>query len=158
MAACLCLAVGVAWHEGDLYVSSLDRIVKLPAIDRKTRFQIEDAFEHLLYRRDACAHGRLPAQLGFQVRRGTQVVGMCMGFQNPVHLQALTAHKLNHLVSRSGAGTPRLGVKVQHRIDDGACRARFLKNHISHRPSNWVKNAVNLGTYLGIRHGECLLN
>ena len=132
-----------------------DQMVKLAAIDRKVRLQVEDAFEDFLHRRDVGANGRFATQAGFQVGGSAQVVGVGVGFQNPSHLQAMAKHIVHHFVCGGRAGAARLGVVVEHRIDDGAGIALLGMNHIGHRPGARVKNAVNHGLdrcWVGLVH------
>ena len=68
----------------------------------------------------------------------------------------LAFDEVNHLVGTGLAGAAGLGVVVQHRVDDGAGRARPLVDHIGHGPGGGVKNAVNQGTEGGGRHGKLL--
>jgi len=85
------------------------------------------------------------AQVMLDVRRCAQVVGMGMGLHDPLDPQIVGFDEFNDLVSGVVAGTPRLGVVVHNRADDGASRPRFLVNHIGNRPGGEVKNALDLG-------------
>ena len=132
-------------------------MVELRTVAGKSRLQIKDAFENFLHGGDVLADCRLATQLGFQVGRGTEVVRMRMGFQNPGGLQIVFTHIRNHFVRRVVSGPAGMGVVVQHRIDDGAGRARPLVHHVGHRPSGFVKNSVHLGfERIGGHSGELL--
>ncbi len=121
------------------------QMVKLRAVQLEAGFHVEDALEHFLHAADVVANRGFAAQVLLQIRRGAQVVGMGMGFHNPLDLQIIGFDKFDNFVSRLVAGAARLGVVVQHRVDDGASRAWFFVNHIGDGPGGGVKNAMDLG-------------
>ncbi len=59
---------------------------------------IEDATERGLHLLDVLADGDFAAHLFLQPDRSGQMVGMGVGFQNPLHLQLMLAHKIHDLL------------------------------------------------------------
>ena len=47
------------------------------------------------------------------------MVGVSMGFKNPLHCQILRLEVSQDLIGRRGAGAPRLEVVIQYRVNDG---------------------------------------
>jgi hypothetical protein len=63
------------------------QMVELRAVQLEAGFHVEDAFEHFLHAADVVTNGGLAAHVLLQIRRCGQVVGMGMGFQNPLDRQ-----------------------------------------------------------------------
>jgi len=76
--------------------------------------QVEDAFEHVLHVGDGGPYRNAAAQVLAQVVRCREVVGMGMGFQNPLHAQTLLFDKCHQRICRIGAGAASLGVVVEY--------------------------------------------
>ena len=131
-------------------------MVELGTVGVEAGLHVEDAFEHALHQCDVVADTGFAAELRFQVGRSGQVVGVGVGFQNPGHGELLAFDEGNYLVGAGVAGAAGLGVVVQHRVDDGAGRARLLVHHVGHSPGGGVKNSVNQGVGGGGRHGKLL--
>ncbi len=70
-----------------------EQVIELRAVDAEFRLQIEQGLEHALHLADRLADGDLAAQFAAQIRRGGQVIGVGVGFQQPLHLQAVLAHE-----------------------------------------------------------------
>ena len=119
---------------------------------------VEDVFEDTLHQGDVVTDAGFAAELGLQVGRSGQVVGVGVGFQNPGHGELLAFDEVNHFVGAGVAGAAGLGVVVQHRVDDGAVRARALVHNVGHGPGGGVKNAVNQGLGCGAGHGKLLFS
>ena len=60
------------------------------------------------------------AQALAQVGGGGQVIGMGMGFQQPVHHKPLLLDVSENAIGRPGIGARGFRVIAEHRIDDGA--------------------------------------
>ena len=97
---------GVAGHRQRLRLQGANRkgvavfkqVVELAAVGSEFRLQMEDALEHVLHLGDLAADGNFAAQVLAQIGRRREVVGMGMGFQNPVHRQVLLAHESDQLI------------------------------------------------------------
>ena len=133
-------------------------MIELGAVGLKTGLQVEDSLEYVLNVGDVVADGRLAAKGLLEVGRRAQVIGVGVGFQDPGHVQAVGIDVGDDPVGRVGPGAARLGVVVQHGVNDGACRPWPLVDHVGHRPGGLVKNAVHvrLGERLGRRLGHRL--
>ncbi len=59
------------------------------------------------------------------------MVGVHMGFQQPVHGQVLGAHEVHQLLRAGVAGVPGGGVIVEHRIHQRAASTLRVDNHIA---------------------------
>ncbi|MNE95740.1 hypothetical protein D3C80_1938720 [compost metagenome] len=62
------------------------QVIELRTVDTELRLKVEQTLEHPLNLADGFADRDLATQLVAQVRRGGQVIGMGMGFQQPLHL------------------------------------------------------------------------
>ena len=65
----------------------LEQVVKLAAIGVEFGLQVEDGLEYGLHIGNRRANGDLAAQVFAQVVGRRQVVGMGVGFENPLHGQ-----------------------------------------------------------------------
>ncbi len=87
-----------------------------------------------------------------QVGRGGKVVGVDMGFDNPLHPQAFAADIGDDLIRRAHIGTARRVVEIKDGIDDGAGIACRVPHHITEGVGRFVKEMLNdrigHGTYL----------
>ena len=95
------------------------QVAELGAVELELRLEVEDLLEHALHGADAFADGDGSAQLPLQVGRGGKVVGVGVGFQQPLGAQAVLAHIGDDAVGALSGGAARFGIVVQHRIDDG---------------------------------------
>ena len=134
----------------------LQQDIELRAVHTEFGLEIEDALEHFLHPGDLVADTDLSSELLPQVGRRTQVVGMCMGLQDPLYLQALRHHVVDHLVRRGGAGAAGLGVVIQHRVNNRRSRAQAAMNNIGHCPCGRVKDAVYMGLKREVGHASLL--
>ena len=87
---------------------------------------------------------------------GQGYVGLTISAFAAEYFEVVGFDKFNDFVRRVVARAARLGVVVQHRINDGASRSWFLVNHIGDGPGGGVKNAVDLGLVAGCAHRELL--
>ena len=135
------LAGQVAQRNG---LTFLKEVVELRAVVLEARLQVEHVLEYALHLGDVGTNADLSTELASQVGCGREVVGVGMGLQNPLRLQAVGAHVVDHLVGTSVVGTARLRVVVEHRIDDRAVAARAAVNDVGHRPGGWIEHAMHL--------------
>ena len=105
-------------------------MVELTAVGGEVRPGIEDAGEHFLDVGDMRADCGLAAERLLEIGRGGQVIGMGVGFQNPVDGQLLLADIGNDGIRRFGGGAARLGVEVQDRIDNRAVVAAWFADDV----------------------------
>ncbi|MNE20894.1 hypothetical protein D3C80_1140370 [compost metagenome] len=73
-----------------------------------------------------------------------QVVGVGVGFQHPLQLQATLAHGLQHPVYRAGRGARRRRIIVQHRVDDGRGARGGIRHQIGHGVGRGIEEADNV--------------
>ncbi|MNL43742.1 hypothetical protein D3C87_1662690 [compost metagenome] len=118
-------------------------MVELRPVEPKLRLQVKKRLEDPLYVADVLAYCCLATQVSLQVRRGRQVVGMRVRLENPLDSQSMRAHKRNNLISTCRRCPTRLGVVVQHRVDDGALGAPLLKDHVRHSPGRRVEERLD---------------
>ncbi|MNV89284.1 hypothetical protein D3C71_1835670 [compost metagenome] len=78
--------------------------IELTAITGEAGFSVEQVTEHLLHLSDVSADGCVPTELFLQIRRCRKMIGMDMGFQDPLHLRAQGFYPGNQTVGRGGAG------------------------------------------------------
>jgi len=112
--------------------------VELAAVGQEAALEVEDAAEHLLHRADVRADGDLPAQVVADVLRAREVVGMGVGFQDPLHLPALGAHVVDDAVGRGAGQRAGFGLEIQHRVDHRDLAAGGVGQHIAHRAGDVV--------------------
>ncbi len=97
-----------------------EEVVKLRAVVLEARLQVMNLLEYALYLDDVGPHTNFSIELVPQVRRGREVNGVGMVLQNPLRLQAVGEHLVDHLVGTSVVRTGRLRVVVEYRIDGRA--------------------------------------
>lgn len=129
-------------HGKDLVIGK--QMVKLAAVRGEPLFGVEYALEMALHVRDPGANADAPTKPGFQKGRGRQMVGMNVGLKDPFHRKAVLAHEIHDAIRLNGIGTPGLGVKVQHRIDDCTCATRRLEKDIGNRRGLRIEECLNL--------------
>ena len=110
-----------------------EQMIELRTVDAKFRLKVEQGLEHALNLADRLTDRNLAAQFPTQIRRGGQVIGMGVGFQQPLHLQLMLANEGDDLVGLGGGGSPGGGVVVEHRVDDRAVTAIVLRRSRSCR-------------------------
>ncbi|MNE29000.1 hypothetical protein D3C80_1224650 [compost metagenome] len=98
----------------------LKQYIELAAVPGKTRLGIEQRAEDFLHLGDVRTDGGVAAKFFLQVGGCRKVIGVNMGFQNPLHLATQRLNLGDQAVCRCGAGTPGLGVVVQHTVDQRA--------------------------------------
>ena len=119
-------------------------------------FGVEDLLENSLHLANVFADGRFPTQLRLQVRRRRKMVCVCMGFQQPGHLEILLPHIGHHLVGAGVRSAARFGVVVQHAVDDGGLPALRIGQHISHRVGRGIKERLD-GSFFHVVIGLVLV-
>lgn len=120
------------------------KMVELAAITAEIRTSVENVAEGVLHAGDVCADGKLSAHLLLQPRRSRQMVGVCMCFEQPLHLQAIVTHVLHQC--RSGAGCRSAGshVEVENGVDDGAGRRARISDHMAGGKGRRVEERLHL--------------
>ena len=122
----------------------LEQVVELTSVLREARAGIEQRTEDLLHGRDVLADAQSPAQRLAQVRRRREVVGVYMRFENPLHLGAQLPDPCDEPISAGRTGAPRLGVVVQHAVDQRALHRAAIQHQITHGPRRWIEEAFDL--------------
>jgi hypothetical protein len=106
---------------------------------------VEHFAERLLNDHDLVADTNLSTQLLLKVRRGAQVIGMDMGFDDPVKRQPAVLDFCNQGV-RCVICDPTCGiVDVHDTVDDGAMIAVGILDDIGDGVGRLVKMGGNLG-------------
>ena len=141
-----------AQHEG---VAVGQQSVKLAAVASKFGAGIEQLAKLVLHRGDVRADGQLAAEIFLQVGRRRQVVGMHMGFQQPLHLQAQFVHAVHQAVGTLGVGAAALGVVVQHAVDQGALRRGRIPGDVAEGEGGRVEEGFDVQAGRG-GHGGLL--
>jgi hypothetical protein len=92
------------------------------------------------------------------------MIGMDMGFQQPLHCGALRFHIGDELVGGGGLGAARRGVEIEHRIDDRRLPGGRVDDDIAHGEGIGVEEAFHVragGGHCGGSwgsHGRLLLD
>ena len=73
------------------------------------------------------------------------MIGMSMRFQNPIHGELLLRYKFNQPVGTAGGGSARLGVVIQHGIDQRSMAPLLIKQDITDRECILIKKSFNPG-------------
>src|SRR3546814_5740945 len=81
---------------------------------------IEQRAKGLLHGGDATADADLASKLFFQVRRRREVVGVDMGFKNPLNLGVQLGHPGDQRVGRRRRGMAGLGIVIQYAVHERA--------------------------------------
>ena len=126
-----------------------EQMIELRTVDAKFRLKVEQGLEHALNLADRLTNRNLAAQFPTQIRRGGQVIGMGVGFQQPLHLQLMFANESDDLVGLDGGGSPGGGVVVEHRVDDRAVPAIVLVDHVAVGRRGRVEKSFNQGGHGG---------
>ena len=106
-----------------------EQLVELTAVALERAFGIEDLCENALDDVDLGADAGLAAELFLKIRRGGQVVGVNVGFENPLDGQVVPPHIGDDVVRRFRLRAAGGGVVVQQRVDDrGFFRRRVADN------------------------------
>ena len=131
-------------HEG---LTVAKQVVELAAVRGKTRFEIKHLAKHRLHALNMLANGGTSAGLLLHMLRRRKVVGMGVSLQNPVHLQLLVTHKIQHGLDRARAGVAGLEVVVQHRVNDGGMPAGVLPHHIGDGSCGGIIKSLGRGQH-----------
>ncbi len=125
--------------------------VELRTVKLELRLKVVDIAKHPLDLGDGRTDADLPAQLALEVSAGRQVVGMGVGLQQPLHLQAFSLDESGDSVGTGGADAPGGGIVVQHRVDDGAFLGARGMHHVAHGRRRRVEETLNFGVHEGPR-------
>ena len=112
--------------------------------NRYRRYGVEQFFENGLHCADLAADADLSAELFLQIGRGRKMVGVGVGFEQPVDGQPVLSHIGNDLISAVLRGSPRFWVVIEHAVDDcGALRGR-ISNDVSDGERGRVKEGLDV--------------
>ena len=118
--------------------------VELATVAGKFGARIEQLAKHVLHLGDVRTNGQLAAQLLLQIGRGRQMVSVHMRLQNPLHTQVQRLHTRHQLVGAGGAGAARLGVVVQHAVDQGALPGAQVGQDVAEGERGRIKKRFNV--------------
>jgi len=123
-----------------------EQMIELRAIDRETLAQIENPPKRALHLDDALTD-RQPrtVQMRFQPGTGRQMIGMGVGFENPLHAQPLAGDDGQQLFSVGRARAPGLGVEIEYRIDQRRPPTGRVEHDIRPGPGLGLVNRTNSG-------------
>ena len=93
---------------------------------------------------DLRANRQATAERLFDVGGGGQMIGVHVGFQQPVQRQALLAHIGDQPVGASVGRAPGGRVVIKHRIDYGAAFALRVTDHIAVGEGGRIEKSLNL--------------
>ena len=118
-------------HRRDLAQRKLIAIVHEPVelrtVAGNMRRLPQNIDEDALHAYDPLANHNLPAECLFQIGRSREVVGMGVGFEQPVNRQPLPLHIGDHRICIVAGGAARCRIKVEDRINDRrAARCRIV--------------------------------
>ena len=119
--------------------------VELAAVALELGALVEDLAEGVLDDADVLADADPAAQPLLQIGRGREVVGMDVGFEDPLDLQPVVAEMGDDGVGRAGVGVARGIVEVEHGIDHRAGLACRVLHHIGNGVGRLVEKGGNVG-------------
>ncbi|RMQ63844.1 hypothetical protein ALQ01_103258 [Pseudomonas savastanoi pv. glycinea] len=118
--------------------------IELAAIAGKVRRRVEQRAKGFLHGGDVAADDDLSAKLLFQVRRSREVISMHMGFENPLHRSPQRLYPADHPVGRLGPGAARLGVVIEHAVDQRALLASQVHHQVADGPGMAVEEGFDI--------------
>ena len=108
-------------HGADLvFVAILEQAVELAAVALEFGAFVEDLAEYVLNDLDVLANADLAAELFLNIGRGREVVGMDVGFDDPLKLEAAILDEGDDLVGVLIGDAAGEIVDVHDRVDHGA--------------------------------------
>src|SRR6056297_227583 len=116
-------------------------LVELAAIALELRAFVEHFAKGILNNLNAVADTDLSAQSLLQIGRGTQVVGMDMRLEQPLHIEIMLFDVSNDAVRRSSIGAARGIVEVQNAVDNGTGPPRGVLHEIRYGIRGVVEKA-----------------
>ncbi|MNZ52741.1 hypothetical protein D3C78_706000 [compost metagenome] len=125
----------------------VEQVVELAAVGGEFGLDVEQLAEGVLYHCDVVADGQGAAELFLEVVAGAEVVGVHVGFEDPLYRQAMFAHVGNQLVGAVVRGTSGGGIVVQHRIDQGALAAVRIAHHVAVGEGGRIEEGFNMGVH-----------
>ena len=139
------IAAHLADHEG---IALGKKLVELAAVALELRALVEDLAECILHNLNPVADADLAPDTFLQVWRCGQMVGMDMGFQQPLHVKALGLDESDDLVCGFRICPTRSIIEIQHGIDDGAGATRRVFYHIGHGICGFVEKGCDIWFHL----------
>ena len=125
-------------------VAIAQQAVELAAVASEFGARVEQLAKHVLHRGDVRTNGQLAAQVFLQIGRCRQMVSVHMRLQNPLHAQIQRLHTRHQLVGAGGAGAARLGVVVQHAVDQGALPGRQVGQDVAEGERGRIKKGFDV--------------
>src|SRR5699024_5311075 len=116
-----------------------EELVELAAVTLECGSCIEDLAERVLNDGDVLTDADATAELLLDIGRGREMIGMNVGLQNPVELQAVAADEFDQAVGRVKIGTPGERLVVEHRVDHRADAGRGVAGDIAYSIGGLVK-------------------
>ncbi len=134
-------------------VALFQQAIELAAITCEARLGGEDIGKDVLHFAYARPDRQLAIQLAFQVGGRRQVVGVDVGFEDPLDIQPLFFDIGDDLIGRGRVGVTRGIVEIQHAIDDGGLVRHRVFDDVGHGKGGLVEKCFNFR-----RHNESLLS
>ncbi|MNT61410.1 hypothetical protein D3C72_1990550 [compost metagenome] len=97
------------------------------------------------YLRDLAAYGQLAAQLSLEPGGSGQVVGVGVGFQQPVDDQPLLADAAGDTFGPGVGSAAAGGAVIQHRVDDGAAAAGGVADDVAVGTGGRIEEGLHPG-------------
>ncbi len=144
---------GAGLHVADLEaVAVVEQVIELTAIGGEPAACVEQLAEGVLHHGDAITDRQFAAQLLLEIGRRAQMVGVHMGFQQPLHPQVLVAHVVDQALRACMGGAAGCRVVVQHRVDHRTLARFRVADHVAVGKGRGIEEGFDVGI-----HGAGLL-
>ena len=117
----------------------VEQLVELRPVTLEIGPGIEQLAEHFLHANDLAPDGELAAELGLQIGRRRNVVGMRMRLDQPDHFQIIGSDVFDNPIGGAIRGPPRRGFEIEDRIDDRGLTGLGVVHYIGHRIGCFVE-------------------
>ena len=122
-------------------ISVLEQHIELRTVMREFGAGVEQLAKHGLQRSDVLADRDCAAKPFLKIGRGREVIGMGMGLEQPNHLQIMRSDVFDDRIGRGRRGAARIGIKVEHRVDNRRLAGRRIAHHVGDGESGRIKEA-----------------
>ena len=131
---------GKCLHRADhIRIAILEQRIKLRSVALKFRTFVENFAKGLLDHHDFFTDPDFAPQAILKVWRSTQVVGMNVGFNDPIDSQAAVMNFGNQFIGRIIRDLARGIINVHDAINDGAMIAIWVLDDICNRVGRLIK-------------------
>ena len=120
-----------------------EELVEIGAVAVEIAADVEGCPEGFLHGDDVLADGDLAAKACLQIGRGREVIGVGVGFEQPIHLQIMRRDMGDYGIGRGGGGAARGGIVVEHAVDDGGAAGEGIVDDIGHGVGGRVEKGLD---------------